>query len=120
MREESLTRKFAAELLAIRNGQKDHPIPKAKKSQKPNSESEIENPEKRFHRIINFGARFYSIAEASIVSGIGETFIRKWINDGRLKLLTFPAGKQHKISGIELTELIVQHNLNLAKMNGKH
>ncbi len=121
MKEENLTRKILAELLteSNTNGKFDTSPQKKNLSNKadsgPTSESARDEREKKLRRIINFGAGFYSIAEAHAVSGIGEAFIRKWISEGRLTLLTYPDSKRQYISGIEFSDVIIQHNLNKLK-----
>lgn len=118
-KEESLTRRILAEILTEpgTNGKYDitpkKKIPSNRTDKVPTSKKSVRTTrEEKLRHIINFGPGFYSIAEAHEISGIGESFIRSWISDGKLTLLTYPGGKRNYVSGIELSEIVIQHNLD--------
>ncbi|MGH7601106.1 MAG: hypothetical protein ACREOI_32520 [bacterium] len=114
---ENLTRKILAELRsgsATQDERCQNPaqIKKARNKGNVGANPPSESKEERLRRVINFGNGFYSIAEAAKISSIGEEFIRKWVSDGKLMLLSYPDGKRRYVSGIELSEVVIQHNLN--------
>lgn len=111
MKKESLTRKFLAEMLNPESGNGTYEPTRTKRKENRPGKSTREEIEQKLRRSINFGSGFYSIAEAAIVTNRSKNAIRQMIKEGRLTKLAFPNTSREFISGIELTDVIVQHNI---------
>lgn len=114
---ESLTSKILAELLSGSVTQDERcknltEIRMAGNKKNVGSPPSIENKEQKLRRVIDFGRGFYSIAQAAAITHRSKHSIRELIRGGKLTKLSFPTTSGEFVSGIELTELVIQHNLN--------